>query len=253
MTQKSSAWLDWFLGVACAGMLCLILAACHDITSLEQESPSRVKASDLEKPENASLLVKSAVGDFECALNDYIVAAGAVSDELANSNLANILWDFDRRTIVPTLTNYSTDGCDDGNPTVYTVLSTARFGADKALALLDGWTDEQVPDRTALISVAATYAGYSLVLLGEGMCSAALDVGPELTPTQILTEAEARFTRAIDAATAALITAPTADDTLSINSSLNLALVGRARARLDLGNKPGAGADAALVPEGFVA
>jgi starch-binding outer membrane protein, SusD/RagB family len=253
MTQKSSPWLDWCLGVACAGMLCLILSACHDITSLEQESPSRVKAEDLEKPENASLLVTSAVGDFECALNDYIVAAGAVSDELANSNLANILWDFDRRTIVPTLANYSTDACDDGNPTVYTVLSTARFDADKAVSLLDGWTDEQVPNRTALIGVAATYAGYSLVLLGEGMCSAALDVGPELTPTQILTEAEARFTRAIDAAAAALTTAPTAGDSLSINSSLNLALLGRARARLDLGNKPGAGADAALVPAGFVA
>src|SRR3954467_595921 len=137
MKQQSSPWLDWFLGVVCAGMLCLILGACHDITSLEQESPSRVKASDLEKPENATLLVKSAVGDFECALNDYIVAAGAVSDELANSNLANILWDFDRRTIVPTLANYSTDTCDDGNPTVYTVLSTARFDADKAL---DCWT-----------------------------------------------------------------------------------------------------------------
>jgi hypothetical protein len=242
MTQKSSAWLDWCLGVVCAGMLCLILAACHDITSLEQESPSRVKAEDLEKPENASLLVTSAVGDFECALNDYIVAAGAVSDELANSNLANILWDFDRRTIVPTLANYSTDACDDGNPTVYTVLSTARYDADKALSLLDGWTDEQVPDRTALIGVAATYAGYSLVLLGEGMCSAALDVGPELTPAQILSEAEARFTRAIDAATAA------GDD-----QTLGLALLGRARARLDLGNKSGAGADAALVPAGFVA
>ena len=242
MTQKSSAWLDWCLGVVCAGMLCLILAACHDITSLEQESPSRVKAEDLEKPENASLLVTSAVGDFECALNDYIVAAGAVSDELANSNLANILWDFDRRTIVPTLANYSTDACDDGNPTVYTVLSTARYDADKALSLLDGWTDEQVPGRTGLIATAASYAGYSLVLLGEGMCSAALDVGPELTPAQILSEAEARFTRAIDAATAA------GDD-----QTLGLALLGRARARLDLGNKSGAGADAALVPAGFVA
>ncbi|HEX6405879.1 MAG TPA: RagB/SusD family nutrient uptake outer membrane protein [Gemmatimonadales bacterium] len=252
MTQKSSTWLDWFLGVACAGMLCLILAACHDITSLEQESPSRVKASDLEKPENAALLVKSAVGDFECALSDYIVAAGAVSDELANANLVNLLWDFDRRTIVPTLSNYSTDACDDGNPTVYTVLSTARFDADKALALLDGWTDEQVPGRTGLIATAAAYAGYSLALLGEGMCSAALDVGPELTPTQILTEAEARFTRAIDAATAALTTAATAEDSLGLNSTLNLGLLGRARARLDLGNKPGAGADAALVPPGFV-
>jgi starch-binding outer membrane protein, SusD/RagB family len=55
-----------------------------------------------------------------------------------------------------------------------------------------------------------------------------------------LTEAEARFTRAVDAATAA-------DD----DRILNLALVGRARARLGLGNKPGAAADAALIPAGF--
>ena len=160
-----------------------------------------------------------------------------MSDELANANLANILWDFDRRTIVPTLANYSTDACDDGNPTVYTVLSTARFDADKSLQLLDSWTDEQVPGRTGLIATAASYAGYSLVLLGEGMCSAALDVGPELTPVQILTEAEARFTRAIDAVPAALTTAPTAADSLSLNSTLNLALLGRARARLGFGQQ----------------
>ena len=50
----------------------------------------------------------------------------------------------------------------------------------------------------------------------------------------------ARFTRAIDAAT-------TAGD----GQILNLALVGRARAKLGLGDKAGAGADAALVPQGF--
>jgi hypothetical protein len=243
MKSRSSHSLSWPLiavGTVWGGVLCLALAACHDITSLDQESPSRIKAEDLEKPENAGLLVQSAVGDFECALNDYIVAAGSVADELANSNLSNRIWDFDRRTILPTNTVYSTSTCDDGDPTVYTVLSTARYEADHAIQLLDGWTDEQVPDRTALIATAAAYAGYSLVLLGEGMCSAALDVGPELTPAQILTEAEARFTRAIDLAT-----------TTGDSVTLNLALLGRARARLGLGNKPGAGQDALLIPLGF--
>jgi hypothetical protein len=243
------------VGTVWGGVLCLALAACHDITSLDQESPSRIKAEDLEKPENAALLVQSVVGDYECALNDYIVAAGAVADELANANLSNRIWDFDRRTILPTNTVYSTSTCDDGDPTVYTVLSTARYTGDHALQLLDGWTDEQVPgqpclgsdglpttcfSRTGLIATAAAYTGYSLVLLGEGMCSAAIDVGPELTPAQILTEAVARFTRAIDAATA-----------VGDTTTLNLALVGRARARLGLGDKVGAGADAALVPAGF--
>jgi hypothetical protein len=245
MRHRSSQLMEWWrlagVGAALAGVFCLTLAACSDITSLKQEAPGRINAGDLEQPESAALLVESAVGDFECALGDYIVAAGAVGDELANANLANRIWDFDRRTILPTNTVYSTGSCDDGDPTVYTTLSTARFDADNALRLLDGWTDEQVPGRVGLIATAAAYAGYSLVLLGEGMCSAALDVGPELTPAQILTEAEARFTRAIEAATAA------GDD-----QTLNLALIGRARARLGLGNLAGAGADAALIPAGFL-
>jgi starch-binding outer membrane protein, SusD/RagB family len=261
MSRRSSHLVQWPLAAvsaAWAGVLCLALVACNDVTSLEQESPSRIKASDLEKPENAELLVTSGVGDFECALASYIVSGALVGDEMANANLSNRLWDYDRRTILPTNTVYSTNRCDSdtGDPTVYTVLSTARFDADHALQLLDGWTDEQVPgrpcpdpitgepktcaSRVQLIATAAAYAGYSLVLLGEGMCSAALDVGPELTPAQILTEAEARFTRAIDAATQA-------GDTVTVN----LALLGRARARLGLGNKAGAGADAALVPAGF--
>jgi starch-binding outer membrane protein, SusD/RagB family len=243
MSRRSSHLVQWPLVVvsaAWAGVLSLALVACNDVTSLEQESPSRIKASDLEKPENAELLVTGAVGDFECALASYIVSGALVGDEMANANLSNRLWDYDRRTILPTNTVYSTTRCDNGDPTVYTVISTARYDADNVLRLLDGWTDEQVPGRIGLIATAAAYAGYSLVLLGEGMCSAALDVGPELTPAQILTEADARFTRAIDAATQA-------GDTVTVN----LALLGRARARLGLGNKAGAGADAALIPPGF--
>ena len=222
-----------------AAALCLALAACDDITSLDQEAPSRIPADSLEKPENARLLVQSAIGDFECALASYVVAGGLVGDELLNSNLTNRLWDYDRRTILPINSEYSTDLCGE-DPTVYTVLSIARYDADNALRLLDGWTDEEVANRTQLIATAATYAGYSLVLLGEGMCSAAIDVGPELTPDQILAEAEARFTRAIEAAGAA------GDDDIRM-----LALLGRARARLDLGDMTGAAADAALIPTGF--
>jgi hypothetical protein len=220
----------------------LALTACHDLTSLDQQAPSRIPAKGLEKPENAALLVEGAQGDFECALANYIVAGGLVADELGNAELRNDVWDFDRRTIIPSNVRYATLTCGEEvtSPTVYTVLSIARYDADNTVKLLDGWTDEQVPNRTDLIAKTAAYGGYTLVLMGEGLCSAALDVGPELTPAQLLTEAETRFTRAIDAATAA------GDDSI-----LNLALVGRARARLDLGNKAGAAADAILVPQGF--
>ena len=62
--------------------------------------------------------------------------------------------------------------------------------------------------------------------------------GPELTPTQILTEAETRFTKAITAAQAANNT-----------HILNLARVGRARARIGLKKYADAKADASLVPD----
>ena len=218
------------------------LGACDQITSLDQEAPSRVIANDLYQPENAPLLVTSAISDFECALAQYIVATGLVGDELIDAQLSQAGWDYDRRTIVPSLAAYSTGLCTSTQvPGYYTPVSIARATADKILTALEGWTDEQVPNRQALIAQAAAYAGYSLVLLGESSCSAALDGGPELTPEQVLTEAESRFTKAIDAAQAANNT-----------DILNMARVGRARARVDLKKFADAKADAELVPPTYV-
>ena len=216
--------------------------ACGDVVSLEQEAPSRVVANDLYVPGNAQLLVTSTISDYECALAQYIVAAGLVGDELIDAQLSQVGWDYDRRTITPALPIYATNGCTSTQvPGYYTPLSIARATADKILTSLEGWTDEEVTGRQGLIATAAAYAGYSLVLLGESACSAALDAGPELTPTQLLAEAEARFTKAITAAQAANNTA-----------ILNLARVGRARARLGLKKYADAKADASLVPDAFV-
>ncbi len=220
----------------------LAAPSCSELTSLDQEAPSRVRAADLYKPANANLLVISAVSDFECALANYIVAGGLVGDELIDSQLGQSGWDHDRRTIVPSLTTYATAGC--GNTQFmgpYTPLNVARFQADKILGALEGWTDAEVPNRGSLISIAAAHAGYSLVLLGEAMCSASIDVGPELTRAQVFAEAEERFDRAIAAATA-----------VANDSILNMARVGRARARLNLGELADARADASLVPSTFI-
>lgn len=75
----------------------------------------------------------------------------------------------------------------------------------------------------------------------EGMCELAFDNGPRVTRAEAMRTAEQRFTAAIALAAAA------GDASLR-----NMATVGRARARLDLGDLPGAAADAALVPSGFV-
>jgi hypothetical protein len=134
---------------------------------------------------------------------------------------------------------YSTSGCEGIG--VYTPINTARYTNDQAVQKLLEWTDAQVPNRQRLIAINSAMAGFSLVLLGEGFCEGVIGLGGSLTPAQLFDSAEVRFTRAITAATAA-----------GDASVLNLAYVGRARARINKGQKPGAADDAARVPVGFV-
>ncbi|MDP9277795.1 MAG: hypothetical protein M3P00_00085 [Gemmatimonadota bacterium] len=207
---------------------------------LEAVSPDKIETSVLETPANAGLIVNSAIGNFECALKSYIVDAAMGSGEFMDATATAANWAFDRRDTDPTAdTRYATNGCDAYG--IYTPIQVARGTADRALELLQGWTDAQVANRQDLIAKAAAYAGYSRILLGEGFCTAAIKLGPEMTSVEIFASAEAMFTTAITAAQAA-----------GDQQILNMAYVGRARARLDQGNKAGASSDAALVPAGFV-
>ncbi|MGI8404005.1 MAG: RagB/SusD family nutrient uptake outer membrane protein [Thermomicrobiales bacterium] len=217
----------------------LVAVACRDITSLQQSNPGQLGASVF-SPANAQLIVNGSQGDFECAYNQYVVANGIFTDELANAISQTVNFDLDRRTVTPNQP-YGTSNCTAQQfPGAYTPLSAARASNDTAVAKLQGWTDAQVPNRTKLIGIASTYAGYSLVLLGEGMCSAAINLGPELKPAQIFAEAKIRFDTAVAVATRA-----------GDKQTLNLALLGRARTQLDLGNSAAAATDAALIPAGF--
>jgi hypothetical protein len=219
----------------------LLAGACADASKiLEQEAPSRVDASTLDNPTYAQLLVNGAIGDFECALGNYVIAGGLVGDELIDAQLGQAGWDYDRRTIFTGSLPYSTAQCGaNQTPGLYTPLSVARFQADATLRKLQGWTDEQVPKRDSLVATAATYAGYSLLLLGEAMCSAAIDQGPEMSRAELFTAAQDRFNTAITAAGG------------TNAKMLNAAHMGLARTLLNLGKVAEAGVEAAKVPVGF--
>ena len=218
----------------------LAAGACDRVDRLLAiETPSRIAEDALLQPANASLLVTSATGDFHCALNSYIVVSGLAAGELADVSQTAARWSYDRRDVRPSDALYATTGCEGLG--IYTPLSTARYTNDQALRRLEEWTDAEVPNRMRLIAQSAAFAGYSMLLLGEGFCSAPIEGGPELTSEQLFDSAEVRFTRAIEAATAAGAT-----------DLLNLARVGRARARLNGGDAAGAIADATPVPAGFV-
>ena len=218
--------------------------ACREVTTLEQSNPGSLSASSVYTPVNAQLLVNGAIGDFECAFSRYVTGSGLFIDELSDAISNTTNFNYDRRTIVSN-ESYGTGACGNNQqPPIYTTLSTARGSTDTALAKLRGWTDAEMPagvNRTKLIGQVAAYAGYSLVLLGEGMCSAAINVGPELTPAQLFAEAKIRFDSAIVSATAA-----------SDATTINLATLGRARTLLDLGDAANAEKDAVKIPANFV-
>jgi starch-binding outer membrane protein, SusD/RagB family len=228
-----------------AALPLLAVGACRDLTSLQQSNPGTLSAATTYVPANAQLLVNGAIGDFECAFSRYVVGSGLFTDELSDAISNPDNFDYDRRTLKSTA-GYGTQTCSSANqqPAIYTTLSTARGSTDTVAAKLRGWTDAEMPtgvNRMKLLGQASAYAGYSLVLLGEGMCSAAINAGPELTPAQVLAEAKSRFDSAIVAATAA-----------NDATTLNLATLGRARTLLDLGQPAAAAIDAAKIPPGFV-
>lgn len=216
------------------------VVACTDVTALKQENPGQLNAGTLYVPKNAQILVNGAIADFECAFTRYAVGSGILDDELANAISASNNFDYDRRTI-QTNQGYGTATCGSNQqPPIYTTLSIARADADTVAARLEVWSDADVPNRTKLLAQSYAYAGYSLLLLGEGMCTAAINLSPEMTSAQIFGEAKLRFDKAVAAAT-----------TASDSKTLNLAYLGRARTLQNLGQIANAKTDAEKVQAGF--
>jgi hypothetical protein len=234
--QRSGGRLARVVAVACA---LSVAASCGSFDRLlTAETPSRLGEANFLVPANAALISASALADYECALGAYMVVSGLGAGELVDATQTAARWNYDRRNVVASDATYSTSSCE--NIGVYTPINTARYTNDQAVRNLEAWSDAQVPNRQRLIGLNSALAGFSLILLGEGFCEGTINVGPSQTSAQLFDSAETRFTRAITAATAA------ADASI-----LNLAYVGRARARIDRGNKTGAADDASKVPAGF--
>ncbi|MFN0180746.1 MAG: hypothetical protein ACKVZ0_18240 [Gemmatimonadales bacterium] len=234
--------------VILAAFLALGTMACNLDEIIQVEPPDRVTETVLSDPAQAGILVASVQGSFECTYGGYALAQGLLGGELGS--LGNTpMFSYERRDPQAAggfVGAYASSDCavsaaGNATPGVYTPLSSSRWFADETVTRLEGWTDQEVANRTSLIATAAFYAGYSYTLLGESMCTMAFDGGPEVQPAAAFAIAEERFTKAIAAAT----TANNAD-------ILNAARVGRARVRLDMGKNADAVADATLVPANFV-
>lgn len=214
-------------------MVAVGLVACETAELLEVELPGNVTAEDIEDPTLASTMRVSAIGDFEWAWDSYVDFAAGHSDEYIHSS-GNFTGRRQMlRDIPPDLGSYQNG--------VFGALHRARFMLESNFARLQAFTDADVPDRTEYMAEMMTYDGFIYVVFGEGFCGMPLDGdGVVRTPEQLLQLAVERLTTALPLAEQA-----------GRDDLVTAALVGRARAYLDLQQYAEAIADAKLALTGL--
>lgn len=210
--------LDWSTGdpsIASVDAAGLVTARGFGTTQVSATAPGGargVATLDVLDPGAAG---EEIAGRFACALSNYVVGAGLFGDELADAQSSEDFWDFDRRTMRGDgIANRL--GCEDPSGGVRLPLIRTIDLADALLAL-----DPAPPADVR--AAAAVYAGYSKVLLGEGMCSPWEDLPPQAAWVEALSDFDRAMALQQD------------DPELSF-----MALLGSARARIDLGDVAGA-------------
>jgi hypothetical protein len=218
----------------------VLLGACDTSELLQVDLPGRVAEEDLVSPRLALSLVNSAIGDFECAWDNYVGASAVHSDEYIQSsgNTNQKRWGL--REIDESFANYATGGCGTAYG-LFTPMHTARYQAEKNFDWIQSFPDAEVPNKARYLATLRVYGGFPYIAFAEGFCGTPVDGGSEtLTSEELLRIAEQRFTDGIRLA-----------EETGQEKLLNMALVGRARARLGLKDFAGVIADAERVPEGF--
>jgi hypothetical protein len=210
------------------------LGACDEL--LKVEDPDVVRPDQLEGGAAIPTRVAGAVLDFQIAFNgDFnnalVAAQGMFSDEYVNSETFPDRLEIDRRNI---------DRSDNQMTLrVYGGLHVARVSARDAADLIDA----EDPTNSSLALV-RSIEGFSEVLLAETFCSGVPEsrfdgntivFGQPRTTPEIFEDAIAAF-----------------DKALAASPSSNLALIGKARALVNLGRYSDAAAVASVVPTGFL-
>jgi hypothetical protein len=215
--------------------------ACDRLLSVE--NPSNVPIDALADPGLMPTLESGALQTFQCAFDNYIGTVGVMSGEywVASNFVDSHPWEW-RGVVQIKGTGGSCAGRNATSLGFYTPMQQARFQLDDLFKRATEFTDAEVPNRQRMMTEARAYGAYAYLILGETMCDMTVDGGPKLTGADVFKMAEDKFTEAITLAT-----------TLGDASLKNMATVGRARARLDLGKLAEAAADARLVPATFVA
>jgi len=219
----------------------LSLIGCDSL--MEVELPRDISQESTSDPNLANLVTNSVLSTLECAVSSHHAASGLFGTEMQHgSGVASTGLGF--RANQPGGQAFTCIDRDDlGVSNSGSVYVAMAHGRDMTRMVEDALAAGDVyPDADFHLAYRATYTAYAMTIFGEAHCGAVLEpIGTLLTRTQVLNAAETWFTKGLQAAQAA-----------GEATAENLALLGRARVRLNLGNLSGAAADAGAIPQGFV-
>lgn len=211
------------------------LTGCDLDQILNIQDRDRVTEATLFDPENLQILVNGAMGEFTTAFgagDGYVTVTGLMADEFYSSGTFPTRTATDRRNQQAPANGNTSDG-------IYINLQQARRAlkdASAQVADVEGTDDPRYAELKTL-------QAYTYVMLGEGWCNAVpisnlegaeFVFGQPQTSAELLTQAVGLF----DQALAALPGYP-------------LALVGKARAQVMLGNHAAASSTVAPVDTDF--
>lgn len=218
---------------AVLGLLVAVSGCNLDLLGVEDD-PSTVDAEDVQGPGAFNARFIGTQSDFSAGLDDGVTYGALFTDELTWGGSFVARQEIDLRD-VPSSNDIAAD-----EP--FTTLQTAaKTSKDLKEDIADGVFGDQVSGgvNSSEFALSALLAGYSRLYMADLFCSLAFDgTGPELSSSEVWEIAENMFSEALNAENAS-------------QGVRNAARVGRARARLMLGNETGALSDAQEVPEGF--
>jgi len=216
-----------------------LLAGCDSLLEVDANTQT-VPADELNNPTSLQARLIGAQADFYFAADMAIVYGGLFTDELIDATGFEAV--DQRRVTEDNGAIGSTDEAPEGIDGLWTPMQRAAAVTDVLQEdILGGNYPNQIPNPASSQQLAdiSLLAGYTKMMLADLFCTTAFGgEGPEYTSDETYGLAIDELTQAVDATGASA-------------AVRNAALVGRARARLQLGDEAGALADARQVPADF--
>jgi hypothetical protein len=204
------------------------LAGCSDYLTVKD--PTVIEVETLDPVADAPVLANSAVQNLAAAYGWLIMYTSWMAGETDVAETFPTRNEFGLRAVDPSNGSLSADVWFPLSQTV----ASSYLMLEKELP---------TPDTNTNYQKVHFSLAWSFLFMAEAFCQGTVRSGPPLTTAAMLDSAIVHFTAAQNIGVAAA--------TIESNSMANAALVGRARAKLQKGDKPGALADANAVPAAF--